>query len=63
MPRALLTIAAIALRSMDQPTTLRDQASSTTQQYTLPSLVGCSVMSVIHNWFGPSRAKSRFTKS
>jgi hypothetical protein len=26
-------------------------------QYTLPSRVGCSVMSVIHNWFGPVRGE------
>jgi hypothetical protein len=32
MPSAALTIAAVARRSSDQPTTRRDQASSTTQQ-------------------------------
>jgi hypothetical protein len=33
------------------------------QPYTLPSLVGCSVMSVTHGWFGPARVKSRSTRS
>ena len=32
-----------------QPTTGRENTSSTTQQDTLPSRVGCSVMSVTHN--------------
>jgi hypothetical protein len=32
MPRAALTIAAVGRRSIDQPTTLRLQASSTQQQ-------------------------------
>jgi hypothetical protein len=41
--------AAVCVLSMDQPTTRRDQISSTTVQYTLPSLVGCSVMSVTHS--------------
>ena len=34
--------------SMDQPTTRREKTSRITQQYTLPSRVGCSVMSVTH---------------
>jgi hypothetical protein len=29
--------------SIDQPTTRRENTSRTTQQYTLPSRVGCSV--------------------
>jgi hypothetical protein len=43
------TSAVLGLESIDQPTTLRDQASRTTAQYTLPSRVGCSVMSVTHS--------------
>jgi len=35
--------------STAQPATSRLKASSTTQQNTLPSLVGCWVMSVIHS--------------
>jgi hypothetical protein len=35
----------------------------TTQQYNSPSRVGCSVMSVTCNRFGPSRRKSRVTRS
>jgi hypothetical protein len=46
MPSALVTSAVLGVESIDQPTTRRDQTSSTTAQYTLPSLVGCSVMSV-----------------
>jgi hypothetical protein len=59
IPSAELTIAAVGRRSRDQPTTRRDQASRTTQQYSFPSRVGCSVMSVIHSWLGPLRAKRR----
>jgi hypothetical protein len=36
MARALVTSAAAWLLSMDQPTTRRENASSTTAQYTLP---------------------------
>jgi hypothetical protein len=43
MPNALVANAAEGAESIDQPTTRRDQASSTTAQYTLPSRVGCSV--------------------
>jgi hypothetical protein len=63
MPSALVARSARWAKSMAQPTTLRDQASSTRQQYSLPSRVGCSVMSVTHSWFGPSRRKSRRTRS
>jgi hypothetical protein len=49
--------------SIDQPTTRREWASKTTQQYPLPSRVGCSVMSVSHSWFGALRLKSRQTRS
>ena len=48
-PSALVTSAVLGLESIDQPTTLRDQASRTTAQYTLPSRVGCSVISVTHS--------------
>jgi hypothetical protein len=34
----------------------------TAAQYTFPSPVGCSVMSVIHKRFGSSAVKSRLTK-
>ena len=40
---------------MDQPTIRRENVSITAQQYTLPSRVGCSVMSVTHNSLGDSR--------
>jgi len=43
MPRALVTSAAFWHESIDQPTTRRENTSSTTAQYTLPSRVGCSV--------------------
>ena len=46
MPSALVTRAALGEESIDQPTTRREKVSSTTQQETLPSRVGCSVMSV-----------------
>ena len=63
MPSALVARAAVWLESIDQPTTRRECTSSTTAQYTLPSRVGCSVMSVTHNWFGAGLAKSRSTGS
>ena len=56
MLKAFVTSAAVGAASMDQPTTRREYASSTTAQYTLPSRVGCSVMSVTHNRSGASRA-------
>jgi hypothetical protein len=62
-PSVLTTRFAVCEESMDQPTTRRENASSTTAQYTLPSRVGCSVISVSHNRFGSVRAKSRFTRS
>lgn len=40
MPGALVARSARWAESMARPTTRRDQASSTTQQYTLPSRVG-----------------------
>jgi len=52
MPRALVTGAAVCVESIDQPTTRRENVSSTTAPYTLPSRVGCSVMSVTHNSLG-----------
>lgn len=48
---------------MDQPTTRWEKVSRTTQQKTLPSRVGCSVMSVTHGWSGPLLARSRLTLS
>jgi len=45
-----MTSAVLGLESIDQPTPLRDQASRTTAQYTLPLRVGCSVISVTHSW-------------
>ena len=44
--------AAVGRESMDQPTTLRLNASSTTAPYTLPSRVGCSVMPLTHRRSG-----------
>ena len=49
MPRALVTSGVAWWLSIAQPTTRRENTSSTTQQYTLPSRVGCSVMSVTHS--------------
>jgi hypothetical protein len=49
MARALVVSAAVAQASIDQPTTRRENVSKTTAQYTLPSQVGCSVMSVTHS--------------
>jgi hypothetical protein len=45
IPSALTTRFEVWDESIDQPTTRRENASSTTAQYTLPSRVGCSVMS------------------
>lgn len=53
--RALVARSARARESMAHPTTRRLKASMTTQQYSLPSWVGCSVMSVTQSWLGPSR--------
>jgi hypothetical protein len=53
---AFVTNAVVGAASMDQPTTRREYVSSTTAQYTVPSRVGCSVISVTHNWSGSSRA-------
>jgi hypothetical protein len=63
IPSALVTSAAVGDASMDQPTTRREYTSRTTEQYSLPSRVACSVMSVIHSWFGPPRANCRSTRS
>lgn len=49
--------------SIYQPTTMREDASIAAQQEILPSLVGCSVMSVIHNRSGPSALKRQRTRS
>lgn len=61
--RALVTNVAVWVASVDQSTTLREKVPSTTAQYTLPSRVGCSVMSVTHNWFGDERVKPQLTRS
>ena len=63
MLKAFVTSAAVGAASMDQPTTRREHASSTTAQYTLPSRVGCSVISVTHNSSVASRANCRPTRS
>ena len=52
MPKALVTSAPVGRESIDQPTTRRLKVSSTTAQYTLPTRVGCSVMSVTHSRSG-----------
>ena len=63
MPSAEVASPEVAELSIDQPTTRRLKMSSTTAQYTLTSRVGCSVISVTHNWSGLERAKLRSTKS
>ena len=63
MPNAFVTSAAEGEESIDQPTILREYVSKTAAQYTLPSRVRCSVMSVTQSWFGPGRANSRLTSS
>src|SRR5215216_5890200 len=63
MPRALVTSGVAWWLSIDQPTTRRENTSRTTQQYSLPSRMGCSVMSVTHNWSGAGRSKRRSTRS
>src|SRR5665213_955250 len=63
LARASLTKTASQRRSMAQPTALREYRSSTTQQYSLPSVVGCSVMSVSHSWLGASAWNWRWTRS
>jgi hypothetical protein len=49
--------------AMDHPTIRLEKTSRMAAQYTLPSLVGCSVMSVHHSWSGRSAEKLRCTKS
>jgi hypothetical protein len=63
MLKAFVTSAAAGAAPMDQPTTRREYASSTTAQYTSPSRVGCSVMSVTHNRNGASRENGRPPRS
>jgi hypothetical protein len=63
IPRALVTKAAVAAESIDQPTTLRLKTSSTTAQQTLPSRVGCSVMSVTQRRSGSSLLNRGSTRS
>ena len=52
MPSAFVTNDAVCDASIAQPTTRRENVSNTTAQYTLPSRVGCSVMSVTQSWSG-----------
>jgi hypothetical protein len=61
--KASQTSSARRWSAMDRPTTRRDQASMTTAAYTLPSRVGCSVMSATHSRSGPSGWKRRWTRS
>ena len=61
--RASFTSAASLRRSMAHPTTRRECWSKTTQQYSVPSRVLCSVMSVSHKAFGAAAAKFRLTRS
>ncbi|OJY38733.1 MAG: hypothetical protein BGP03_13315 [Pseudonocardia sp. 73-21] len=63
MPNASTTSAVRMLLSIDHPTIRREQASRTAAQYTFPSNVGCSVMSVHHSSSGPSTTESRSTRS
>ena len=63
MPSALVTRPAVGVASIDQPTTRREKTSSTTTQGTLPSRVGCSVISVTHSRSGSSRQNRRSTRS
>jgi hypothetical protein len=62
LDKASLTKTASRRRSMDQPTTLREKRSSTTQQQTLPSRVVCSVMSLNHSWLGAPALKFRLSQ-
>ena len=63
MPNAFVTSVEVCDESIDHPTTRRLNVSRTTAQYTLPSRVGCSVMSVTHSSLGAVRAKFRSTRS
>ena len=49
MPSASTTSSVFWLVSIDQPMMRRVQASMTAAQYSFPSAVGCSVMSVSHS--------------
>src|SRR4051794_39685497 len=62
MPNAFVTSAEVGDESMDHPTTRREYVSSTTAQYTLPSRVRCSVVSVTQSWSGSARTNSRSTR-
>lgn len=59
----LVTSAAFGVESIDQPTTRRLKTSRTSAQQTLPSRVGCSVMSVSQRRSGSVRANWRSTRS
>lgn len=49
VPSALTTSFVVCDESTDQPTRLRENASSTTAQHTFPSRSRCSVIFVSHN--------------
>ena len=49
--------------AMEYPTIRWVQASVIAHRYSLPSVVGCSVMSVSHNRFGVVAVNARSTKS
>jgi hypothetical protein len=63
MPSAFTTRFEVCDESIDHPTTRRENASSTTAQYSSAPRVGRSVVSGSHSGFGSVRAKSRFTGS
>ena len=63
MARALVAKSAPARESMAQPTTGRENVSSTTQQSSLPYRVGSSVTPDTHSWLGPVRVNLHLTKS
>jgi hypothetical protein len=57
MPSAFVTRLAVCDASIAQPTSRRENTSRTTAQYTLPSRVGCSVISVTQSSSGRSRVE------
>ena len=63
-----LVTASTAMRAfirslIEYPTIRPEQASLTAHTYSLPSPVGCSVISENHNWSGVSAVKTRLTRS
>ncbi|MCX2928373.1 hypothetical protein ORI94_33725 [Streptomyces sp. NEAU-W12] len=51
MVEALAVSVAVGGSSIEQPTTRRENVSRPAAQCTLLFQVGCSVMSVIHDWY------------